>query len=356
MHTLYVELPHHRYPVFISQNCLNANYLLPFIKGSQVLIVTNQTISNLYLSRITNICAGLQCDVIELPDGEKYKNQQSLFSILNVLIENNHHRDTTLIALGGGVIGDITGFAASIYQRGVNYIQIPTTLLAQVDASIGGKTAINHPLAKNSIGSFYQPQAVLIDIDTLSTLPERELRAGLGEVIKYGLLQGGSFLNSFEKELLSQELPYAKIISQCCAIKANFVQKDEREQNERALLNLGHTFAHALETYTDYKRWLHGEAVGIGLYCAALLSYQLGVLAKEYVILVDKLLQIAKLPRRIPTDIDIAKLYHFFFKDKKVKENKLRFVLMREPGLCYLDNTISEACLQRVLMDAVEGD
>ena len=294
-----------------------------------------------------------------LADGEAHKNQHSLFAIYDALIKHRHNRDTTLVALGGGVIGDMTGFAAATYQRGVRFIQIPTTLLAQVDSSVGGKTAINHQQAKNMLGSFYQPHAVIMDLATLTTLPMREFSAGLGEVIKYGLLAGGDVLTHIQSILADGLKPtsterLSELIEQCCRIKAEFVQEDERETGRRVLLNLGHTFAHALESYTDYQRWLHGEAVAIGLYCAALLSYQLGIFPLSDLTLVDSLLANAKLPSRIPKDIDLVDLHALMFNDKKIKNKTIRFVLMRGLGDCFLDDQVTDESLRRVLSSAVE--
>ena len=359
---LAIECTSHGYPIYIGNHLLSDVELFHrHVDAQQVLIVTNDTIAPLYLASVKQAFSAIQCNEVVLTDGEMYKNQQSLSTIYDALIHYRHHRDTTLIALGGGVIGDITGFAAATYQRGVRFIQLPTTLLAQVDASIGGKTAINHPYGKNMIGSFYQPQAVFIDVNTLTTLPEREFRAGFAEVIKYGLLMGGEFLNLLQG-ILAEGLPYistqqlADLIARCCQIKAAFVQEDERETGRRALLNLGHTFAHALEACTHYQRWLHGEAVGIGLYCAALLSYQLGYLDKSALALTDSLLLSLKLPRRIPKGINLSELQDLMLSDKKVKNKTLRFVLMKAPGECYLDSEVTEDGLRHVLMSAVEGD
>ena len=357
---LAIQCAGHEYPIYIGADLLSDGALLRrHVHGTQVLIVTNDTLAPLYLARVQSAFSSMQCDVVVLPDGESYKNQQSLFSIYDALIRHHHHRDTTLVALGGGVIGDITGFAAATYQRGVRYIQLPTTLLAQVDASIGGKTAINHPLGKNMIGSFYQPHAVIMDLMTLNTLLKREFRAGLAEVIKYGLLVGGDFLASLKQVLINKPLSteaIAGLIAPCCAIKAAIVEADEREMGRRALLNLGHTFAHALEASTRYEQWLHGEAVAIGLYCAALLSYQLGYLDKASLDVVDSLLMEAQLPRRIPKTIDLLALQALMLNDKKIKNKTLHFVLMRALGDCYLDDGVNADDLCRALMDAVEGD
>ena len=353
-----VQLGHHQYPIYIGRSLLaDVELLSRHVQAKQVLVVTNDTLAQLYLDPVQQAFASIQCDVVVLADGEAHKNEHSLFSIYDALIQHRHHRDTTLVALGGGVIGDITGFAAATYQRGVNFIQIPTTLLAQVDASIGGKTAINYRQAKNMLGSFHQPQAVIMDLNTLITLPEREFRAGLAEVIKYGLLAGGEVLSKISA-LLTNELTTSSIdalselISLCCCIKAEFVQEDEREVGRRVLLNLGHTFAHALESCTQYERWLHGEAVAIGLYCAALLSYQRGLIQKQDLATVDLLLEKAQLPRRIPRDIDLLTLHSLIFNDKKIKNNTLRFVLMKRLGDCYLDDEVTDDQLRRVLSSA----
>lgn len=356
-----VTLPGYQYPILICRKGVSDSSLLRrLVVSKQVLIVTNSTIAPFYLELIQSAFTGIQCDVVILADGEEFKNEQSLSAIYNSLIQNRHHRDTTVIALGGGVIGDIAGFAASTYQRGVPFIQIPTTLLAQIDASVGGKTAINHALGKNLIGSFYQPQAVLIDLDTLQTLPEREFRSGLAEMIKYALLSGGGFLEkllSALKQGLTKKSPQLPdLIACCCEIKARFVENDEREAGQRALLNLGHTFAHALETYTNYQQWLHGEAVAIGLYCAAVLSQNMGLLDSKDVTLVEQMLKYAHLPHKIPKSIDLSQLRDLMSLDKKVKNNCLRFVVIKKPGECYLDDKVTEHCLHNTLITAVEGD
>ena len=356
-----VSLPGCQYPIIICRNGLsNAELLGPFVASKQVLIVTNQTVAPLYLSLLQSIFVTIQCDVLILPDGEEYKNQDNLFAIYDSLIQNKHHRDTTLIALGGGVIGDLVGFAAATYQRGVRFIQVPTTLLAQIDASVGGKTAINHPLGKNMIGSFYQPNAVIIDLNTLDSLPEREFRSGLAEMIKYGLLEGGDFLKHLLEALqagLNAKSPILpKLIAHCCTIKAKIVSVDEREAGKRALLNLGHTFAHALEAYTHYQRWLHGEAVAIGLYCAAVLSFEKGLINKFVVEQVELMLRYAGLPHKIPKSIDLDKLRDLMSLDKKIKNNCLRFVVIKKPGDCYLDDRVTEDCLHNTLITSVEGE
>ncbi|MDI9817716.1 MULTISPECIES: 3-dehydroquinate synthase [unclassified Legionella] len=358
-----VRLPSYEYSVVIGRNALEDEALLRrYLPGKQVLIVTNSTIAPFYLGYLQTALSDRQCDVVILKDGEEFKDQQSLFAIYDKLIAEEHHRDTTLIALGGGVVGDITGFAAATYQRGVRFLQIPTTLLAQVDAALGGKTAINHPQAKNMIGSFYQPAAVIIDLNTLKTLPIREFQAGFAEVIKCALLAGGKFLDQvhdFLKNGIKESAPEAlqAIISNCCQIKVDYVQEDEKETTgKRALLNLGHTFAHALEAYTHYQRWLHGEAVAIGLYCAALLSRQCAHLDDDTVSLIDEMLVMASLPRRIPKDIDIDQLRGLMLQDKKIENKNLRFILMRAAGDCYIEDRVSNELLCSVLQAAMEGE
>lgn len=356
-----VAIAAHQYPIVVTRYGLEqAVWLQSHVSGKQVLIVSNQTIAPLYLTMVQESLAAYQCNTVILPDGEQYKNQHSLNVIYDALIEHKHHRDSTIVALGGGVIGDIAGFAAATYQRGVGLVQIPTTLLAQIDASIGGKTAINHPLGKNLIGSFYQPQAVLIDVNTLSTLPAREFKAGLGEMIKYGLLMGGSFLTTLHEALLQglnlQSPQLANLIVSCCQYKASLVAADERETGQRALLNLGHTFAHALETITNYQVWLHGEAVAIGLYCAAVLSKQLGLIDKQQVQLVEELIRLAGLPYTIPKTIDLQQLKTLMQLDKKIKDNCLRFIVFNKPGDCFIHDKVTQDILDKTLVNVVEGD
>lgn len=358
---LWVRLPTNKYPIIIGEYLLSdPNTLERCVTTTKVLVVTNTTIAPLYLAKVLAGLSRHSCDVVILEDGEIYKNQQSLFQIYTVLIDKGHHRDTTIIALGGGVVGDIAGFAASTYQRGVHFVQIPTTLLAQVDAAVGGKNAINFLSGKNSIGSFYQPNAIIMDIHLLTSLPLREFRAGLGEIIKYAILKGGTFLprlqSALEKGLaFNAAHNLGEIIYKCCQFKAAYVEQDERESGARALLNLGHTLAHALESSSNYSRWLHGEAVAIGLYFIALLSYHRGTLDKKSVIIIDRLLEMAELPRRIPADVDLKVLRLAMEKDKKIKNNRLRFILIKRLGECYCEDNVSEADIQATLEIAVEG-
>lgn len=360
---LAVTLPEKNYPIIIGTGIYTDEAMLrQYITSNQVMIVSNTLVAPLYLAQVTSAFTDRQCDTVILEDGEAFKNQHSLTSIYDALMNKQHHRDTTLVALGGGVVGDITGFAAATYQRGVRFVQLPTTLLAQVDAAVGGKTAVNHAQGKNMIGAFYQPDAVLIDVNSLATLPLREYRAGLAEVIKYALLRGGDFFTKLKQALEAgladnnKAAALPEIISECCRIKAKYVESDEREAGIRALLNLGHTFAHALEAQTHYQRWLHGEAVAIGLYCAALLSCELRHITPQVVQEIDIMLNKAGLPQRIPADIAVEPLCQLMAHDKKIKNNKLRFILMKAVGDCYIDDSVTMPILQSVLQRAVEGE
>lgn len=325
------------------------------VAANRVCVITNTTIKDYYLSRLEQSLADINLDVISLPDGERFKNSDTLSSIYDHLIKYKHGRDTTIFALGGGVVGDIAGYAAATYQRGVNLVHLPTSLLAQVDSSIGGKTAINHPLAKNMIGSFYFPSAVLIDTTTLRTLPERELRAGFAEVIKYALLVGGDFLENlprlFALNFAKDDLSIATaMIAKSCGIKLDIVKQDEQEKaGIRQLLNLGHTFAHGIESVTHYNRYLHGEAVGIGLYLAARLSYQLNYISAQQVDFVESLLKQAGLPWQLPEDIDPGALKIAMLRDKKVRRGRLPFVIIRSFGNCALENGVTEEQLDMIL-------
>jgi len=338
MQTLTVALGDRAYPIHIGSGLLDRPALiLPHLKTPQAAIVTNTTVGPLYLERVQSalVAAGIKVVTIVLPDGEAYKNSESLNHIYDVLLQNRMERKATLIALGGGVIGDLTGFAAATYLRGVPFIQIPTTLLAQVDSSVGGKTGINHPLGKNMIGAFYQPQVVLADTDTLNTLPDRELSAGLAEVIKYGLISDLPFFEWLEAnmELLlardPQALTYA--ILRSCQNKAEVVAADEREAGRRALLNFGHTFGHAIEAGMGYGKVLHGEAVGTGMLMAAVLSEKLGWIGAPEVARIRALIVKARLPDIAP-DLGAEKYLDLMGLDKKVEGGKLRFVLLKAIG------------------------
>jgi 3-dehydroquinate synthase len=316
-------------------------------------IVSNETIAPLYLELVEKQLAGLQVDKVILADGEQYKNLDNLNLIFDQLITCHHDRKTTLIALGGGVVGDMTGFAAASYQRGVPFIQIPTTLLAQVDSSVGGKTAVNHALGKNMIGAFYQPQAVIIDTDTLSTLSDREFSAGLAEVIKYGLIVDPQFFEWLEDNIQAllnrdqQALAYAVELS--CVSKANVVAADETEQGVRAILNLGHTFGHAIETFQQYKDWIHGEAVAAGMVMAAELSVMAGDLTSDDLERIKNLLTACALPIAPPEGMAADDFMRLMVRDKKVLDGQLRLVLMKSLGSAFVSDQFSVADLNTML-------
>ncbi|MGV2950202.1 3-dehydroquinate synthase [Acinetobacter sp. AGC35] len=337
MQTLYVELGERRYPIFIGSDLDPQALLAPYIHGKQVMIVSNTTVAPLYLQRYQTAIEALDKRVATciLPDGEKYKDSQHLNLIFDALLEAGFNRDCTVLALGGGVIGDMAGFASACFQRGVYFIQVPTTLLSQVDSSVGGKTGINHPLGKNMIGAFQQPQVVLADMSQLVTLPDRELSAGLAEVIKYALLGDESFLVWLEEHMdalvARDEKLLAEAVYRSCAHKARIVANDEKEQGERALLNLGHTFGHAIESYMGYGVWLHGEAVATGMVMAADLSQRMGWISQEDLERTKKIISRAQLPivcPKIPLDDFLAYMAH----DKKVLNGQLRLVLLKQLG------------------------
>ena len=354
MNTLTVELGERSYPIFIGQGLLDKPELLTqHVQGRQVMVVSNDTIAPLYLDRVREIFSDFELATVILPDGEQYKNLDTLNLIFTALLENKFNRGCTLVALGGGVVGDITGFAAASYQRGVAFLQIPTTLLAQVDSSVGGKTGVNHPQGKNMIGAFHQPACVLIDTDTLDTLDDRQLAAGLAEVIKYGLIRDAAFFDWLEQniELLKardkQALAYA--IERSCALKAEIVAADERESGQRALLNLGHTFGHAIETGTGYGNWLHGEAVATGMLMAADLSARHGWLSADAVKRTEKLLQQSNLPTRAPDEMDTARFLELMAVDKKVVDGGLRLVLLKAIGDAILTSDFDAGKLRETL-------
>jgi 3-dehydroquinate synthase len=337
MNTLRVELGDRSYPIYIGAGLLErAELLRAHIVKKQVLVVTNTTVGPLYRGKIEQALAGLDVAIIELPDGELHKNLETANQIYSILLEKRFDRTCTMVALGGGVVGDITGFVAATYQRGVAFVQIPTTLLAQVDSSVGGKTGVNHPLGKNMIGAFHQPLAVLADTATLNTLADRELSAGLAEVIKYGLINDLPFLDWIETNLARLRtrdpaaLAYA--IERSCANKARIVASDERENGQRALLNLGHTFGHAIESATGYSTWLHGEAVGVGMCMAADLSQRQGWISGDDRERVERVVAAAGLPTQVPQGITAAQFNRYMSRDKKVLAGQLRLVLMRSLG------------------------
>ncbi len=355
MQTLTVDLGDRSYPIHIGAGLLDqAGLILPHLAQKRAVVVTNTTIAPLYLERLTSTlaAAGVAATSVVLPDGEAYKNWETLNLIFDALLTQRAERKTTLIALGGGVIGDMTGFAAACYQRGMPFIQIPTTLLSQVDSSVGGKTGINHPLGKNMIGAFYQPKLVLADTDTLKTLPARELSAGLAEVIKYGLIWDADFLAWLEANMPKlRALDPAAIthaIYRSCEIKAQVVGQDEREGGIRAILNLGHTFGHAIETGMGYGNWLHGEAVAAGMVLAAQTSQRLGWLSEGDVARTRALIRAAGLPDVAP-DLGVETWLDYMGHDKKVEGGKLRFVLLKKLGEAVITADVPAGVLTDVL-------
>ena len=361
MQTLEVSLGDRSYPIHIGNGLLTkAELLLPHLKRKQVAIVTNTTVAPLYLESLSKTLrdAGVGVIPIILPDGEAYKNSDTLNQIYDALLQNRCERTTTLIALGGGVIGDLTGYAAATYLRGVPFIQVPTTLLSQVDSSVGGKTGINHPLGKNMIGAFYQPQVVLADIDTLATLPPAELAAGMAEVIKYGLIRDQDFFEWVElnidklNALEPESMRYAIYCS--CQNKAEVVAADERESGERALLNLGHTFGHAIENAMGYGVWLHGEAVAAGTMLAADLSHRLGWLSADDVARMRRLFIAARLPVDAP-DLGVDRYLNLMGLDKKVEDGKIRLVLQQGIGNSVLTSDYDVELLKQTLATTAHG-
>ncbi|WP_313950318.1 3-dehydroquinate synthase [Accumulibacter sp.] len=355
METLTVALGARSYPILVGRGVLDrGELLLPFLRQLKVAIVTNATVGPLYLDRFAEPLrrAGVSVSEIVLPDGEQFKNWPTLNSIFDALLAGRCERSTTLVALGGGVVGDITGFAAACFQRGMPLIQVPTTLLAQVDSSVGGKTAINHPLGKNMIGAFHQPQVVLADTETLSTLPDRELRAGVAEIIKYGLIRDLPFFEWLEaniERLLSRDpAALSEAICRSCRNKAEVVAADEHERGERALLNLGHTFGHAIETGIGYGEWLHGEAVAAGTMMAAELSSQLGWLDSRALGRVERLFHRAGLPVSGP-NLAIERYLELMQNDKKVQDGNLRFVLLKRIGQSVVTDVASPAQVRKAI-------
>lgn len=357
MQTLHVELGERSYPIFIGENLLaNPDCLLPYIRGRQTLIVSNTTVAPLYLQPVRDILerGGKQVREQILPDGEQYKTLEQVESIFTALLEGRFNRDCTLIALGGGVVGDMTGFAAACFQRGVDFVQIPTTLLSQVDSSVGGKTGVNHALGKNMIGAFWQPRVVIADMTVLDTLNPREFAAGLAEVIKYGLIRDESFLQWLEANMTGlvarDKTLLAEAVARSCRHKAEVVAADEKESNDqRALLNLGHTFGHAIETAMGYGSWLHGEAVATGMLMAADLSWRMGNLHEQDVVRLRRLLASAGLPVEPPLGLSPDRFLELMAVDKKVQAGKLRLVLMRRLGEAYVTADFPWDLLQQTL-------
>ena len=355
MDTLTVDLGDRSYPIYIGDQIFSDRALLTkHIQGKQVMVVTNTTIANLYLNELMAALADFSVVSCVLPDGEQYKTLDILNQIFSRLLESKYNRSATLIALGGGVVGDMTGFAAASYQRGVDFIQIPTTVLSQVDSSVGGKTGVNHALGKNMIGAFYQPKAVFADLSILSSLPSRELSAGIAEVIKYGLIQDEQFLLWLESNMPAllalgpAALTYA--IKRSCECKAEIVAQDEREGGIRAILNLGHTFGHAVETDQGYGNWLHGEAVAVGIVVACVLSEKLGWVSMADVERVLAIIESANLPVRLPQNMTPERFLELMSVDKKVIDGKLRLVLLKRLGEAVVTSEVD----WNTVVDAIE--
>lgn len=354
MERLTVELGERSYPIYIGAGVLTRNELISTaITTKKVVVISNDTVAPLYLKRVEALLSNYEFDSVILRDGEQFKSLETLNSIFTALLEDNCGRDTTLIALGGGVIGDMAGFAAACYQRGIPFIQIPTTLLSQVDSSVGGKTAVNHPLGKNMIGAFYQPNAVFIDTECLNTLPPRELSAGMAEVIKYGIIYDAAFFNWLENNISSlMALDTSTLITaiyRCCEIKAEIVAIDEKEHGARALLNLGHTYGHAIEAEMGYGNWLHGEAVGAGMVMAAQTAQLMGLITATQVERIVKLIAAADLPVSAPATMNFNAYMKHMKRDKKVLNGQLRFILPTDVGAAEVVGNVSENTLREVV-------
>lgn len=353
MQTLTVDLGDRSYPIYIGAGVLQQPLLAQHVRGKQVMLVSNDTVAPLYRAAIRQALSSFDVDEVILPDGEAYKDLEHLNHIFDRLLQTRHNRTTTLVALGGGVIGDMTGFAAACYQRGVNFIQVPTTLLSQVDSSVGGKTGVNHPAGKNMIGAFHQPVAVLADTEVLNTLQDVELSAGLAEVIKYGLIHDSDFFDWLESNMQALRnrdaaaLAYA--IYRSCEIKAEMVALDERESGVRALLNLGHTFGHAIETHAGYGEWLHGQAVAAGTMMAADLSCRMGWINADDVDRIERLFKAADLPTSPPADMTPADFSALMAIDKKVLDGRLRLVLLKAIGQAVVTDQFDQAALMQTL-------
>lgn len=354
MKKLQVELGKRSYPIYIGSGLLGRTELLvQHIKSKQVVVVTNETIAPLYLDKVVENLKGYVVETVVLPDGEQYKSLDFVTRIFDKLLACKFSRNATLIALGGGVIGDMGGFAAACYQRGIPFLQIPTTLLAQVDSSVGGKTGVNHPLGKNMIGAFYQPQCVIADADVLDTLDDRQLAAGLAEVIKYGLIRDAEFFQWLETNIDAllgrdkQALAYA--IERSCINKAQIVAEDETESGVRATLNLGHTFGHAIETGSGYGAYLHGEAVAIGTCQAADLSRRKGWLNDDDVARIIALFKKANLPVEPPAELGSERFLELMAVDKKNVDGQIRLILLEKIGIATLPTDVAKELLETTL-------
>ncbi|MDO3381038.1 3-dehydroquinate synthase [Gilvimarinus algae] len=356
MKTVNVDLGDRSYPIHIGANLIRRPELLAgFVPGKQVCVVTNETVQPLYLDSCVRSLQAAELEVISiiLPDGEAYKNLETLNLIFDGLLNARFNRSCTLVALGGGVVGDMTGFAAASYQRGVHFIQLPTTLLSMVDSSVGGKTGVNHALGKNMIGAFYQPRAVIADIGVLSTLPSRELSAGVAEVIKYGLICDREFFewleSNMERVMAGDVAALAYCVERSCADKSRVVAQDEREGGVRAILNLGHTFGHAIETAQGYGNWLHGEAVGVGMLMAVDLSCRMGLVPHSLLERTKFLVEKARLPHESPAGMTNESFISLMAVDKKVLNGQLRLVLLRSLGEAFVTSDVDPHLLNQTL-------
>ena len=354
MATLNVELGKRSYPIVVGSGLLRGKaFLDPYLAGEEAVVVTNETVAPLYLDQVATSLKDRRLICQVLPDGEQFKNLETFQSVFDTLLENRCSRSATLIALGGGVIGDVVGFAAACYQRGVAFIQLPTTLLAQVDSAVGGKTAVNHPRGKNMIGAFHQPTCVVSDTETLRTLDQRQLSAGIAEVIKYGLIRDAGFFTwleeNIERLLRFEDDALEFVILESCRHKAQVVANDEREAGERALLNLGHTFGHAIEAASGYGSWLHGEAVAVGMMMAATMSQKMGWLDPEEPGRIRELLVRANLPVKVSDGMSAPDFLKHMAVDKKVSGGRIRLVLLKEIGDAILVSDYPDGMLDEVL-------
>ncbi len=357
MRQLSLPLKDSPYTIYIGSSLLAEQVLLTsYCEGEKVLIVSNDIVAPLYYDKLVSSLTNKKIHSVIIKDGEVNKSRTSFFQIIDYLVENNFRRNDTLIALGGGVIGDLSGFAAASYQRGMNFLQVPTSLLAQVDSSVGGKTAINHVMGKNLIGAFYQPVAVIIDTNSLETLPDREYFSGLGEIVKYALLGENKIhellSNNIQKILDRDEAILQQLIYLSCQKKASIVAKDEKEKGERALLNLGHTFAHALETLTRYRHYLHGEAVSVGILMALSLSYRKHLIDQQVIDDYTRLFEQLNLPTKIDVKVDIEEFLLAMTKDKKNQSDSYRVILVSQQG-CIIQEETDKALLASVIKEYI---
>lgn len=355
MSNITVQLGERSYPISFGTNLLSQFKIFEqHIQTENVVIVTNEVVSPLYVGDLQEALAAYSVRTITLPDGEQHKNLASFESVNGQLLEWQLGRDTTLVALGGGVIGDLTGFVAACYQRGIPFIQVPTTLLSQVDSSVGGKTAVNHPLGKNMIGAFYQPKLVLIDIDSLNTLPPREFAAGMAEVVKYGVIYDQDFFSwlesNIEKILAKDQDTLIYMVKRCCEIKAEVVRLDERESGIRALLNLGHTFGHAIEAQMGYGNWLHGEAVSVGIVIASKVAVEKDWLNASECRRIESLLSQFDLPVSKPEDMTLAQFMTHMRRDKKTARGQIRYVIPKGLGKAVVTADVSDDILTKLIV------